>query len=138
MKNLISLILLSSLNLFADTVSFKNQIRFFEKENFSAIVTTQLCPFTALDIEIQIPENSQVIQKVYQKKISCNEFDGTVQIYFHQRGPDKYFSQQVYVATQEGTLAFCTSYFPLDAKFLVPGACIGNLNKKAIGISLFK
>ncbi len=137
MKAVISLILLSSLNLFAETISLKNQIRFFEKENFSAILTTPLCALMDMNIDVQIPVNSLAVQKVHEQTISCNEFKGTLQVFYHQKAAEKYFSQQVSVASQSEVLALCTSYFSFDAKFLVPGACMGNLNKKAVGISIW-
>lgn len=137
MKSFILLIVLTSINVYAETVSFKNQIRFFEKENFLSVSTTPLCSLMSLDIEIQIPVNSLAVQKVHEQTISCTEFKGTLQVFYHQKGTEKYFSQQVTVASQSEVLALCTSYFSLDAKFLVPGACMGRFNEKAVGLSIW-
>lgn len=138
MKNIIFALLLFCSNAFAETIILSNKLRFFEKENFSAIVAKPLCELFDVNIQTVMPENQITVQKLHEQNISCNEFNLKLQIYFHHKGTEKYLSQQLLITGQGEDIALCTSYFSLSEKFLVPGACVGTFNKKSIGISVFK
>ncbi len=61
-----------------------------------------------------------------------------IEVYYFNRPEGRYFSQQVFIYRQDCLIAKCTSYFPLQQNYLVPGVCSGRDGESLFGTALFK
>ncbi len=119
-------------------IQIQATLRFFEKETFTAPFSKSLCSDYSYQIDIPRPENGLSLQKLSEVDFVCGNLKTRLEIYYHQKQSQNYFSQQIFFYEGDQQIALCTSYFPETQNFLVPGACAGLGGEKVYGLAIFK
>ncbi len=148
-KSLLSLFTIAALNVNATekTISLGGSLQFFNQDLTDEwSLPNSLSGKQIIHAEFKIDnEDGLSLKKVYTDEFlfppSQNNPDllrAKLEVYYFNRPEGEYFSQQIFIYRNLNLIAKCTSYFPLDQGYLVPGVCSGRDGDKLLGTALYK
>lgn len=148
-KSLFTLITLAALNVNAleKKISLSGSLQFFNQDLTNEwSLPNSLSDKQSIDAEFEIDsEDGLSLKKVYTDEFhlppsqsNLDALSAKLEVYYFNRPEGEYFSQQIFIYRNSNLIAKCTSYFPSDQGYLVPGVCSGRDGDKLFGTALYK
>ncbi len=146
---LLAFILLFSVHVKAEVkyVMLSSSVQFF-RQTLADEVTLPISIGQKQNLNVDFSLDSEdglSVKKVFTTQVNVppndinpNTLKAIIEVYYFNRPEGQYFSQQVFVFRNVQVIAKCTSYFPIEQNYLVPGVCSGRDGESLFGIALYK